>query len=708
MSHNQIRQDFRTELAKTFLDDLQFQRKRYFYTLGSIEPWSGDDALDEQEKEDLSIYTEEQNRLIRSEMVFAKQINPNDISLVVRKIIWDPENLVQFDSWDHTLDMRDKNFYVINTSNQVFKCLDNGANWNDATQSYDSVTISSVMPEGENLKPFRTSDGYLWKYMYTIAPYAVNRFSSVTYMPVKRAISDSFYNNGAVDSATVLYGGAGYTDVPKTQILVSGGTFTGAGASVTGLQVDVDGRITGVTGLVGGSNYVKGVRLSVTTSTGIGAVLEATTSDGSISGVTIIDAGIGYSSSDTIVFNAAVPAELLASVDSSGSIQKVVILDGGVGYVTPPTLEVVSLEPTQLGSGKWEGNSTALLEAIVDMGSVVSVSILDPGINYPVEGSTTISVQGDGVGAAFTPVVYDGQVIDVLVDNPGTGYTNIVLTVNNSSATDTAIIRGIITQSDYTSIQAVVEQTAVAGAIYKIVVDNPGFGYDANTTSITIEGNGTGASAEPIIENNSIIGIVMTEFGSDYTYANINIVHSGATPIQGDNIATAYAVLPPTKGHGYDAPSELLSNSVVINTPLRGELADLAVQQDYRTFAIIKDPKSILTGAQLISEYDLLAYKMRIIDVTNLLKDMVLTFNNERFRVLDFDSSSVLLVPLTNQIIPSGTLTSESGGLTFLTTELLSSFEFDKYSGKLLFYSTENPFEFSDAQSITVKTFITF
>jgi hypothetical protein len=56
------------------------------------------------------------------------------------------------------------------------------------------------------------------------------------------------------------------------------------------------------------------------------------------------------------------------------------------------------------------------------------VTISDPGINYPFDTGTTITVQGDGSGAIFSPVIDGGRIIDVVVENPGTGYTTIILT----------------------------------------------------------------------------------------------------------------------------------------------------------------------------------------------------------------------------------------------------------------------------------------
>ena len=59
-------------------------------------------------------------------------------------------------------------------------------------------------------------------------------------------------------------------------------------------------------------------------------------------------------------------------------------------------------------------------------------------------------------------------------------------------------------------------------------------------------------------------------------------------------------------------------------------------------------------------------------------------------------------------LVYNSTLKEDVQSNQFVTTELISSYTMDKYSGKLLYFSTEVPFEFTAEQSISIKTFITF
>ena len=694
-----VRKDLGSELAKMFLDDIQHQRGRYYYFLGGVSPWSGagnKGITDVPPGGKINLSRREEDK-IRSEIIFSRYISPNDASAVVRRIDW--VSGTTYDYWDDTIDMEDKNFYVITANNRVYKCLDNGAR-------FGGTNPSTVMPDIVSYYPFKTSDGYLWKYMYSVPAYAASRFGSLQYMPVKRAISDSFYNNGAVTDVTVLNEGSGYSNVALTVINISGAT-TGSGAAGK-ITVDGIGRITGVNITNGGTGYTKGVKVKVNSATGAGAELKAVITGGVITGVDIIKQGVGYVGTDNLVFQVGNAVLVPVINRSTGSIESVSIVDPGIGYVSAPTLSV--FDPKSSGTGLY-GNPTAILEAVEWKGSIVRVNIKDPGKNYAVDTATTISVLGDGKDAAFSPVVYDGRVVDVLVENPGSGYTDIILEVQSPTGSG-AVVRGIIAQSDYKSDQIVVEQTAVEGAVYKIVVTNPGAGYSPGTR-ITAEGDGVGLVCEPIIEAGQIKGVNIINYGKNYTYVNFTITDplrpSDEIPV--NDRATMYAVLPPYGGHGKDAVSELLCRAVVINTPLRGEIIEqYNITQDFRIFGIIKNPTYISSGARYTKLDAYLAFRLKCIDTTAVIKDAVYIFGKEKFRVVEKTSTTVDVLPLTKvDTIPLGVFKKEDGHSNqFVTTELISSYTMNKYSGKLLYFSTEVPFEFTAEQSITIKTFITF
>lgn len=688
------------------LDEILFGRSRYYYFLGGIQPWNGFNgaSVNDLPSTEEVAQTEALDRLYRSEIAYVKKISPNEASLVAKRYNWTADTV--YAQWDHTLDMTDLNFFVLTDEFNVYKCLNN-----------NGEVVSTVKPTGRSIDPLRTSDGYIWKYMYNIPSFKRGRFSSVSYIPVQKALSDSFYNKGAVDIAIVEEEGAGYTYTPLVTINVSN-TTTGSGAVGTAV-IDAGGSgvgtITSVTITNGGTGYTKGVRVKFTSATGREAIGTAVVnSTGVITGVTIVpgEGGVGYQAGNTTVSFEVGGAILLPVISTvTGSIVDVKIIDSGIGYLTAPVLTVVDSAST--GNGKY-GNATALFTSVVFNGSIEQVNTIDPGVDYSADTSTTISVQGDGTGATFTPIVYDnndgngGRLVDVFVETPGEGYTELFLTVNGAHTTR-AKVSAIVKQSDFQSDQTIIEQTTVEGAIYSFKVTNPGAGYDPLTTSVVITGNGTGALATPVVINGEVDHIDVVSYGSGYTFANVAIVDSRPGAVI-DTPASAYAILPPIGGHGFDATSELLSNVLSISTPLKEELSLEQVLQDFRTFGIVKNPNNLLTGTRYKNPTGLLVFKMKFAtNTSSLSKDEVLVFGSNKYRVLEKNGQEVFLIPLDNDAVaPLGTLTSTVNTNTYNTIQTLQPLDFDKYSGSLLYISSERPFSFSQEQSIVIKTFIKF
>lgn len=687
---SKIRTDFSLVLAKKFLEDIQYKKSNYYYFLGKITPWnSGASSSDDIPPNIAPENNFNEDKKIRDQIIFVKKISSFDVSLVCRNIPWTHGQI--YKKWDHTKLMKDEPFYVVTDEYKVYKCLDNFGN-----------SPSTVKPTGNSIEPIRTSDGYLWKYMYTIPTYKRNKFISRKYIPVQRALSDSFYNKGSVESVIVEEGGSGYTNQLMTSIQING-TTTGSGGAFS-FVLGSSGNILAVHVQNGGSGYTKGAKLIINSQTGRGAKLEPIITNGVITAVNVINEGSGYTQNDTIVAQVG-GAILIPKVSRiTGSIQDVIIVDGGAGYVGPPTLTVVSSNGA--GTGLYSGNTSAILNAIEDKGSIVRVTISDPGKNYPVDTRTEIIANGDGQNAVFTPIVYNGKIIDVIVENSGEGYTIINLdVVGNGSG---AKLKGVIARSDYFSDQAVIEQTSFEDAIYSIEVTNEGNFYSQNTT-VSIVGDGTGCSAIPIIENGKIKAIRVINYGSGYTKANVII----NDPSGNGTGATAYAIFPPKGGHGYDAEKELYASTLCISSNLNNlNILNLnEIDQDFRQYGIIKNPTNIFTKKFYKEEEALLVYKVNFLTTLGLNKKEILILNNHyKYVVVDIKGNTVYLQPIFKKnIIPIGVLTAESDSTRkYRSNKLLYSFSFDKYSGDLLYVSNERPFMFTEEQRINVKTFITF
>ena len=125
--------------------------------------------------------------------------------------------------------------YVYTPERHVYKCLFNNRG-----------AESTVMPYSTSHELIVTTDGYIWKYMYTIPNALFNKFTTGLDIPVTTAVRAPYYSGGAITNATVQYYGSGYTYTNTSAITVRG----------DGYLADNPFRITAVAVVDGGLGYV--------------------------------------------------------------------------------------------------------------------------------------------------------------------------------------------------------------------------------------------------------------------------------------------------------------------------------------------------------------------------------------------------------------------------------------------------------------------
>jgi hypothetical protein len=182
----------------------------------------------------------------------AKRIQVADVVQSAPRYNWVTGTVyTQYDSEDQAL--FGKNFYVVNSSFQVYKCLFNNFG-----------VVSTVEPTGTSTSPITTADGYKWKFMYTMSTNSVLKFLNTSFIPVEvdAAVAGAAVA-GQIYSAVVLNGGSGYTNGSSVAVTIVGdGTGAVATANVVG------GIVTKITFTSVGSGYTTAT-LSVAGGTGL-------------------------------------------------------------------------------------------------------------------------------------------------------------------------------------------------------------------------------------------------------------------------------------------------------------------------------------------------------------------------------------------------------------------------------------------------------
>lgn len=148
--------------------------------IGKYDSW--DDDSNPPTPEDSVGYHNE----TRSNILALKKVSADTISLALPRINWETDR--QYTMYEHDLieEIIPNGYVMVEGNNQynVYKCINN-TKWKDAAVGVQPV-VSTVKPTSTPLSgTFETSDGYVWKYMYSVDLDASLKFLTKDYIPVK-------------------------------------------------------------------------------------------------------------------------------------------------------------------------------------------------------------------------------------------------------------------------------------------------------------------------------------------------------------------------------------------------------------------------------------------------------------------------------------------------------------------------------------------
>jgi len=203
------------------------------------------------------------------DLLAAKRIQASDVSFVIPRRNWTSGTVYDIYRHDYgefvtgststrvtsnsgATTLYDSTFYVLASNNSVYKCLDNNSN-----------AASTDEPTGTGTSVISTTDGYKWKFMYTLSSDQRTNFLSTDFMPITtNANADTAQNNvisaavnGAIDVIKIKSAGSGgnngtYTGIDiRGDYAINGGTRAQCSVTVAG------GQVTNVTVTTAGSGY---------------------------------------------------------------------------------------------------------------------------------------------------------------------------------------------------------------------------------------------------------------------------------------------------------------------------------------------------------------------------------------------------------------------------------------------------------------------
>jgi len=572
------------------------------------------------------------------------------------------------------------------------------------------------------------------------------------------------FTAGAITSVNTLGGirevnltsyGSGYTSNPTITFTAPTKTFDGSIVNTTSEVITIgshwfssgdkviysNGGGTTIPGLVNNTVYYV-IKSSST------AVKLASTYANAIAGTAINLTGTGVGSSHTLTNSLNLPSATTV-LSPAGVVQRIKILDAGANYTSVPTVTIgtvwTSSTVVTLGqqfavgtklytvttagtTGSSSPTSTTLGQIVTDgtaslqwVGySASGTAVLRYGFGYSGNPSVVINTTtGTGFSASFQssqtnakliPLLENGQLVGVQVDDPGVGYSSATITATGDGTG--CKLSPDISIGNINTLQANNELLTVPGTINNIQIISGGYNYGVATVNIV--GDGTGATATATTVGGVISKITITNQGSNYTYADVVITAN--TGAQG---ATARAIISPAAGHGKDAFDELYSKTLMFYSNVsRDKNQGFDVANDYRQVGIIKNPRYYNTTNRFADPLGSGCFTISgTYLTTNFKRDMVLTIprtvdgNSEQKRYIIIatnDTGTSLLVSSLDGDTPQVGDQMTNINNQFVSVAAVGNPTLDKYSGDMLFIDNKAGFTPSADETVTLRTIITF
>ena len=630
-----------------------------------------------------------------------------------------------------------------------------------------------------------------------------------------------------VQSIEVTIPGSGYESTPTVSITGGGGAGALASATVeTGIISDVilSGSLRDIVILDPGSGYTSPPVVNIIGGGGTNSVVKSKIYADKVISTYIINQGDNFTSVPTVSFGTQWQEGLEVYTNEqyyNGSYLYTVVQDGIFGSSAP-----TQLWGTEMTSPAWAANSTVVADQTVYVedrmykvvgsgltggtapthttgtasnGAVNLTYLGKPAslkragtVQVPGTVATGIAVLRYGAGYSTTPlgvfndtsgsgaevnfftakseakvsaITEDGQIVYLVIDDPGTGYTKAQIDVSGEG--QGASLIADLSLGAISSQQANNEILTPAGTIDAIAIISGGYSY--GVANIAIDGDGTGAAAEAVIDpiTNAIIKINITSRGQDYTYANVRVIGNG-------NGAALRAIIAPPGGHGKNSPEELYARSLMFYSNISTDLNQgVTVGNDYRQVGILKNPRvfdgfekyqgtigsacfiiqspvdttkffrddelfiervtkpSIEWQASInLTLGDFIWYEDRIYTVVvsgvagseppttttgseangfAVVTYVGSTKSKKRYRIVSVSETSALVQSLDNDIPEANDVFIKTNSITDNFTAVSPGLpNFDKYSGQMMYIDNKSGFTPSGDETITLRTIVTF
>lgn len=352
-----VSKKFRIHNTNQFVESFtETSPTRYYLFIGRVSPFSNDSTpptpIDTTFNVDFDYYRD---------MISMKRINASDITHAIPRYNWTSGRVYKiYDDKNANLYPIDLDpssgdtFYVMNSSRNVYKCIDNNRG-----------AVSTQEPNGTSTSIITTSDGYRWKFMYRITSADTLKFMTTNYIPVQTLTANNgssqwsvqqFAANGAIHNIVISANGSGYLSTTGAVFSVSNSTVFSINSAASGTDdvynnstiylssgtgagqlrrivnyigptrtVVVNGAFTVVP--TSGTTYVISPNVRISGDSGSTASTRATAyvsdcANGQVRKITVVTPGLNYSFANV---------QIVAAQGSGASVRAIISPPGGHG-----------------------------------------------------------------------------------------------------------------------------------------------------------------------------------------------------------------------------------------------------------------------------------------------------------------------------------------------------------------------------------------
>ena len=211
MTEKFITSNLRVQQAKQLVDSLSGANTsiEYYSFVGNHVTYPSGDSVIPVPNDSIDCISSN----VYQNMIFGKKIDDSDVSFMIRNVPWESNTVYTMYEHDNPTLLSNDFFTIVSEGSYyyVYKCLfNNGDSPSTVQPTFASSTQETDLFDSDD-GYYRTSDGYQWKYLYTIPSATYTKFATSEYAPVvvNTAVTAAAVN-GAIDVIKVESGGARY------------------------------------------------------------------------------------------------------------------------------------------------------------------------------------------------------------------------------------------------------------------------------------------------------------------------------------------------------------------------------------------------------------------------------------------------------------------------------------------------------------------